>query len=122
LPPLTCRAPPPPLSLAPQVGSLGLITLPCIVFYIMQLFIDATIANSWASKYEKGTALEEKYREQLKDIAAQEQQDEEHEQISSTLAAVPSRAIGFGQEDHLQHDEEDSDKMALLTSSGQYSS
>ncbi len=88
----------------------------------MQLFIDATIANSWASMYEKGTALEEKYREQLKEIAAQEQEEEQHEQISSTLAAVPSRAIAFGQEDHLQHDEEETDKLALLSSSAHYSS
>jgi sodium/bile acid cotransporter 7 len=103
------------------VGSLGLITLPCIVFYIMQLFIDATIANSWASKYEKGAALEEKYREQLKDIAAQEEQEEQHDQISSTLAAVPSKAIGFQQDDH-HHEEEEHDRMALLSATVHYSS
>jgi hypothetical protein len=36
-------------------------TIPCIVFYIMQLFIDSFIANTWASKYERYAAAEEAY-------------------------------------------------------------
>nr|BCL66122.1 hypothetical protein [Volvox africanus] len=47
------------------LGDLGLVAIPCIVFYVMQVFIDAFLANGWASKYEKGQALQDKYAEQL---------------------------------------------------------
>lgn len=50
------------------VGNLGLITIPCIVFYIMQLFIDSFIANTWSSKYERIAAVEASYKEQLKEL------------------------------------------------------
>ncbi len=46
----------------------GLITIPCMVFYIMQLFIDAFIANSWAGKYERADALREKYADALAEV------------------------------------------------------
>ncbi|GBF95507.1 BASS family transporter: sodium ion bile [Raphidocelis subcapitata] len=49
-----------------SVGNLGLITIPCIVFYIMQLFIDSFIANTWASKYERIAAIEAKYEAEIK--------------------------------------------------------
>lgn len=52
------------------VGNLGLITIPCIVFYIMQLFIDSFIANTWASKYERIAAVEASYQDQLKALDA----------------------------------------------------
>lgn len=42
------------------MGNLGLISMPCIVFYVMQLFIDAYICNAWASKYENRAAVIEK--------------------------------------------------------------
>nr|ADI46919.1 MTM0397 [Volvox carteri f. nagariensis] len=47
------------------LGDLGLVAIPCIVFYVMQVFIDAFLANGWASKYEKGQALQNKYADQL---------------------------------------------------------
>nr|BCL66176.1 hypothetical protein [Volvox reticuliferus] len=47
------------------LGDLGLVAIPCIVFYVMQVFIDAFLANGWASKYEKGQALQDKYADQL---------------------------------------------------------
>jgi hypothetical protein len=28
----------------------GLMTIPCMVFYVMQLFIDSFIANTWSGK------------------------------------------------------------------------
>ncbi|KAI8475139.1 MAG: hypothetical protein J3K34DRAFT_517583 [Monoraphidium minutum] len=54
-----------------SVGNLGLITIPCIVFYIMQaraypLFIDSFIANTWASKYERIALIEKKYEDEIK--------------------------------------------------------
>lgn len=54
-------------------GNPGLITIPCIVFYIMQLFIDAYIANTWASKYERIHQLETTYKDQLKVCELQQQ-------------------------------------------------
>eukprot|EP00879_Flechtneria_rotunda_P018174 GHRR01019062.1.p1 GENE.GHRR01019062.1~~GHRR01019062.1.p1 ORF type:complete len:396 (+),score=106.21 GHRR01019062.1:378-1565(+) len=51
-----------------SVGNLGLMTIPCIVFYIMQLFIDSFVANTWASKYERLSAIETSYNEQLKQL------------------------------------------------------
>lgn len=45
-------------------------TIPCIVFYIMQLFIDSFIANTWASKYERFAAVEAVYNEQLAQLDA----------------------------------------------------
>jgi len=51
-----------------SVGNLGLMTIPCIVFYIMQLFIDSFIANTWASKYERFAAVEAAYNEQLQQL------------------------------------------------------
>jgi hypothetical protein len=52
------------------VGNLGLMTIPCIVFYIMQLFIDSFIANGWASKYERLEQVQASYNEQLKQLEA----------------------------------------------------
>ncbi len=46
----------------------GLITIPCMVFYIMQLFIDSFIANSWAGKYERADTLRAKYADQLAEL------------------------------------------------------
>eukprot|EP00878_Enallax_costatus_P021897 GHUV01023208.1.p1 GENE.GHUV01023208.1~~GHUV01023208.1.p1 ORF type:complete len:388 (+),score=105.85 GHUV01023208.1:827-1990(+) len=63
------------------VGNLGLITIPCIVFYIMQLFIDSFIANTWSSKYERIAAVEASYKEQLKALEARS---------SSSGGAAPS--------------------------------
>ena len=57
------------------VGNLGLITIPCIVFYIMQLFIDAFIANTWASKYERLAAVEASYKAELKQLEAAHDSD-----------------------------------------------
>ncbi|PNH04640.1 putative sodium/metabolite cotransporter BASS4, chloroplastic [Tetrabaena socialis] len=51
------------------LGDLGLVAIPCIVFYVMQVFIDAFLANGWASKYEKGQALQDKYADQLAELA-----------------------------------------------------
>ena len=51
-------APPPsPISIDEQIEENaldpGLMAIPCIVFYVLQLFIDAFIATGWASKFEK---------------------------------------------------------------------
>eukprot|EP00882_Tetradesmus_deserticola_P021067 GHRQ01022789.1.p1 GENE.GHRQ01022789.1~~GHRQ01022789.1.p1 ORF type:complete len:168 (+),score=52.19 GHRQ01022789.1:214-717(+) len=51
-----------------SVGNLGLMTIPCIVFYIMQLFIDSFIANGWASKYERLALVQATYDEELKQL------------------------------------------------------
>lgn len=51
------------------LGDLGLVAIPCIVFYVMQVFIDAFLANGWASKYEKGQQLQDKYADQLAELA-----------------------------------------------------
>ncbi|WIA37797.1 hypothetical protein OEZ86_014662 [Tetradesmus obliquus] len=53
---------------AAAVGNLGLMTIPCIVFYIMQLFIDAFIASGWAGKYERLALVQASYNEQLKQL------------------------------------------------------
>lgn len=53
---------------AAAVGNLGLMTIPCIVFYIMQLFIDAFIASGWAGKYERLALVQASYDEQLKQL------------------------------------------------------
>lgn len=51
-----------------SVGNLGLMTIPCIVFYTMQLFIDSFIANTWSSKYERFAAVEATYNEQMQQL------------------------------------------------------
>jgi hypothetical protein len=53
-----------------SVGNLGLMTIPCIVFYIMQLFIDSFIANGWSSKYERLALVQASYNEELKQLEA----------------------------------------------------
>jgi sodium/bile acid cotransporter 7 len=50
------------------LGDLGLVAIPCIVFYVMQVFIDSFLANAWAGKYEKAQALQDKYAEQLAEL------------------------------------------------------
>lgn len=45
--------------------NVGLISIPCIIFYIMQLFIDSFIASSWSGKYERADALRAKYADEL---------------------------------------------------------
>nr|QKY15122.1 putative sodium/metabolite cotransporter (BASS4) [Polytomella parva] len=64
------------------LGDLGLVAIPCIVFYIMQLFIDSFIAQGWASKYEKGQALTAKYADQLAALA------DEHPNAPSLVAGT----------------------------------
>ncbi|GLC41022.1 hypothetical protein PLESTB_000951500 [Pleodorina starrii] len=54
------------------LGDLGLVAIPCIVFYVMQVFIDAFLANGWASKYEKAEKLQDKYADQLKALESLE--------------------------------------------------
>jgi hypothetical protein len=49
-----------------SVGNLGLMTVPCVVWYVAQLFVDAYLATGWASKFERLLKLEEVYREELK--------------------------------------------------------
>ncbi|KAG2426399.1 hypothetical protein HYH02_014826 [Chlamydomonas schloesseri] len=51
------------------LGDLGLVAIPCIVFYVMQVFIDAFLANGWASKYEKRFELVDKYADALAELA-----------------------------------------------------
>lgn len=68
------------------VGNLGLISIPCIVFYIMQLFIDSYIANTWSSKYERLAAVEASYTDQLQ---ALETSDKVAAKISSADQATP---------------------------------
>lgn len=50
------------------LGDLGLVAIPCIVFYVMQLLIDAFIAQGWAGKYEKFEKLYDKYKHELDEI------------------------------------------------------
>ena len=69
------------------MGNPGLMSIPCIVFYILQLFIDATICNSWASKYERLTALEEQYAGELKEA------DEAH---AAEMKQVGGGAVFWG--------------------------
>jgi hypothetical protein len=47
----------------------GLMAIPCIVFYVLQLFIDSFIATGWASKYERAIALRQKYAKELDELA-----------------------------------------------------
>lgn len=67
-----------------SVGNLGLMTIPCIVFYIMQLFIDSFIANTWASKYERFAAVEASYNEQMQQL---ESSSGGADQVSSKVVA-----------------------------------
>ncbi|MEW5306312.1 MAG: hypothetical protein WDW38_007127 [Sanguina aurantia] len=63
--------------LPPNVGEAGLVSIPCIVFYIMQLFIDSFLAKGWASKYERSQQLEEKYKLQLMELDEIEREEAE---------------------------------------------
>lgn len=76
-----------------SVGNLGLMTIPCIVFYIMQLFIDSFIANGWASKYEKLAAVEASYSEQLKQL---DEAEKVADKVSSAGAAAELEGHGDG--------------------------
>lgn len=87
-----------------KVGSLGLISIPCIVFYVMQLFIDAVIANHWASKYEKANALQEKYKDQL--AALDQETAPTRQPVGKTDSELPSEQI------------KDEDKVSLLNGNG----
>lgn len=83
-----------------SVGNLGLMTIPCIVFYIMQLFIDSFIANTWASKYERFAAVEAAYNEQLQQLEGSPNAKGSSagaaasEQLSGKVAAKVSSAGG----------------------------
>lgn len=76
-------------------------TIPCIVFYIMQLFIDSFIANTWASKYERFAAVEASYNEQLAALdhssggAATEQISSK---VAAKVAAGAAAAVGAAAE------------------------
>jgi hypothetical protein len=70
-----------------SVGNLGLMTIPCIVFYIMQLFIDSYIANTWSSKYERFAAVEASYNEQTQQLEGSTGAATGAEQISSKVVA-----------------------------------
>lgn len=76
-----------------SVGNLGLMTIPCIVFYIMQLFIDSFIANTWASKYERFAAVEATYNEQMQQLEGAGA-GTVAEQVSSKVAAKAAAAAG----------------------------
>uniref|UniRef100_A0A7S0WVL0 Uncharacterized protein n=1 Tax=Chlamydomonas leiostraca TaxID=1034604 RepID=A0A7S0WVL0_9CHLO len=52
----------------PDAMEAGLIAIPCMVFYIMQLFIDAFIASGWASKYERADMLRHKFADELAEL------------------------------------------------------
>lgn len=70
-----------------SVGNVGLMTIPCIVFYIMQLFIDSYIANTWSSKYERFAAVEASYNEQMQQLEGSAGAAAGAEQISSKVVA-----------------------------------
>jgi hypothetical protein len=76
-----------------SVGNLGLMTIPCIVFYIMQLFIDSFITNTWASKYERFAAVEATYNEQMQQLEGAGA-GTVAEQVSSKVAAKVAAAAG----------------------------
>jgi len=57
---------------AASVGDLGLMTVPCIVWYVAQLFVDAYLASAWASKWERLQGLEEAYKEELAAVRGEE--------------------------------------------------
>lgn len=75
---------------AATVGNLGLMTIPCIVFYIMQLFIDSFIANTWASKYEHLSAVEATYKEQLQQIDADLHDSHKEGMLGTAVADEPT--------------------------------
>lgn len=82
-----------------SVGNAGLISIPCIVFYVMQLFIDAYLANSWASKYERLGALEEQFSSELKTADAEHASYEKLQQQEQEEADDKQRRTtdgGFG--------------------------
>jgi hypothetical protein len=66
----------------------GLMTIPCMVFYIMQLFIDSFISAGWAGKYERADALREKYAEALEKIYAMD-----NPEYASRLHAAGSMSL-----------------------------
>jgi len=47
------------------VGNSGLMTVPCVAWYVSQLFVDAYLANVWAGKFESRKALEREYAAEL---------------------------------------------------------
>mmetsp|Transcript_25294 Transcript_25294/g.54972 ORF Transcript_25294/g.54972 Transcript_25294/m.54972 type:complete len:404 (-) Transcript_25294:245-1456(-) len=53
----------------------GLTAIPCIVFYVLQLFIDSFIGSSWAGKYEKIDELRQKYAAELAELAKMDPED-----------------------------------------------
>ncbi|KXZ47748.1 hypothetical protein GPECTOR_33g630 [Gonium pectorale] len=91
------------------LGDLGLVAIPCIVFYVMQVFIDAFLANGWASKYEKGQALQDKYKEQLDELARLEPDAPSLAAPGGVAAEGPA-----GQGDEVRVELEESDKARLL--------
>jgi sodium/bile acid cotransporter 7 len=106
-----------------SVGNLGLITVPCIVFYIMQLFIDSFIANTWASKYERLSQVEAQYKAELSALEAAADVQEgaigtdvapegvplEEGDVKGGLAAPPQREARLS-----RHQSGDDDEAALL--------
>lgn len=91
----------------------GLITIPCMVFYIMQLFIDSFIANSWAGKYERADMLRAKYADQLAELYKLDDPESVLFLGSHASLAAPE-ANGTAANGDSQPDA-DSDNQSLLT-------
>ncbi len=92
----------------------GLITIPCMVFYIMQLFIDAFIANGWAGKYERADMLRAKYADQLAELYKLDDPE------SALFLAVPPIGVaadttGGGQAALTTSAEKEADSQGLLS-------
>lgn len=67
----------------------GLMAIPCIVFYVLQLFIDSFIATGWASKYEKVDSLRAKYAKELDELS-KINPDESAVDIGSEISRGPA--------------------------------
>lgn len=76
------------------LGDLGLVAIPCIVFYVMQLLIDAFIAQGWASKFEKFEKLYEKYKHELDDLT--KEYDHVPALLDPAAAAAMTKAVTSG--------------------------
>jgi hypothetical protein len=80
-----------------SVGNLGLMTIPCIVFYIMQLFIDSFIANGWSSKYERLALVQASYNEELKQLEANASSTDLAEKVAAKVSSSGGAAAGASQ-------------------------
>eukprot|EP00899_Mesostigma_viride_P025014 jgi/Mesvir1/5698/Mv15712-RA.2 len=86
-----------------EIGSKGLVAVPCIVCHMAQLFIDSVLVSYWASKWEKGSTTSSDHKGvETVDTGIKEGGDQNgmgEQQDTPDLGSLPSGAANGGSGD-----------------------